>query len=231
MSRWAPPSLQVGGQLVFLLVGGQQLVDLLVAHGIDHGHQVADAVGVHLVAKLDFGLYFVAFGHGHVAHVVAEAHEFRALPVGPGAGHAAPDAQAFVHGRALPVAYHHLALQAHPRADEAKLPVAVRRLVGVHEVHVNVGPRNVAVELGVQMRQRLLQDFQAVNPHFGRREGVHPGNQAHAVFGGVGLLHQLVNLLRGLQNGLVDNFDGQLGAQLLGNFLRVAGHFSRVSGP
>ena len=150
---------QAVAQLVFLLVSAQQLVHLRVADLVDDGHQITDAVGVHRVAKFDFGFHFVAFGHGHVAHVVAEADEFGALPVGPGRGHAAPDAKAIVHGLALPMAHHHLAVQAHAGADEAKLPVAVRRLVGVHKIHVDVGPRNVAVELRVQVRQRLLQDF------------------------------------------------------------------------
>ena len=153
-----------------------------------------------------------------------------ALPVGPGAGHAAPDAQALVHRGALPVAHHHLALQAHARPDEAKLPVAVRRLVGVHEVHVNISPRNVAVELRVQVGQRLLQNLQAVNPHFRRRERVHPSNQAHAILGRVGFLHELVNLLRRLQNGLINDFNGQLRAELLSNFLRMLSYLLKGFG-
>nr|GFD12083.1 hypothetical protein [Tanacetum cinerariifolium] len=79
-----------------------------------------------------------------------EAHELRALPVGPGARHAAPDAEALAHILALPVAHDYLAAQAHARADEPKLAVAVRRLVGVHKVHVDGIPRNVAVVLRVQ---------------------------------------------------------------------------------
>ena len=122
------------------------------------------------------------------------------------------------------MAHHHLAVQAHAGADETKLPVAVRRLVGVHKVHVDVGPRNVAVELRVQVRQRLLQDFQPVYPHFSGGKRVHPGNQAHAIFGGVGLLHELENLLRTSEHRLVHHFDGQLSPQLGGNLLGVLGY-------
>ena len=40
-----------------------------------------------------------------------------------------------------------------------------------------VGPGDVAVELRVQVHERLLQRAQPGDPHLGRREGVHPGDQ------------------------------------------------------
>ena len=40
-------------------------------------------------------------------------------------------------------------------ADEAELAVAVGRLVQVHEVHVDLRPRQLAIELRVQVRHRL----------------------------------------------------------------------------
>jgi hypothetical protein len=79
----------------------------------------------------------------------------------------------------------HLAIQAHAAADKAELAVAVGRLVQVHKVHIDVGPGQVAIILRVQMHERLLERAQAGDPHLGRREGVHPGDQADAVGGGV----------------------------------------------
>ena len=57
--------------------------------------------------------------------------------------------------RVLPVADDHLAAQPQPAADEPELAVAVGRLVQVHEVHVDRRPGDVAVELRVQVRERL----------------------------------------------------------------------------
>ena len=50
----------------------------------------------------------------------------------------------------------HLASQAHPCAEIAELPIAVCRLVQIHEVHVDRRPRDVTVELRVQMDERLV---------------------------------------------------------------------------
>jgi len=133
------------------------LVDVGVAGVIHRAHQVANAIAVDAVAKLDLRRHLVALGHGHVAHVIAKARELRALPVGPGRGRARPRAQAGLHIFIRPVAHHHLALQPQPAADEPKLAVAMRGLVQVHKVHVDLRPRNFTVVLGVQVRQRLRQ--------------------------------------------------------------------------
>jgi hypothetical protein len=71
--------------------------------------------------------------------------------------------------------------------EEAGLAVAVRGLVEVHEVHVDVGPGQVAVELRVQVAERLAQRAEAGDPHLGGREGVHPQDHAGATRIGVGL--------------------------------------------
>ena len=55
-------------------------------------------------------------------------------------------------------------------------------LVQVHEVHVHCVPGNLFVELCVEMQQRLFQFLQAMNPHFGRRESVHPSDDTDTFF-------------------------------------------------
>ena len=56
-------------------------------------------------------------------------------------------------------------------------------LVQVHEIHVDLGPRNLPVVLSVKMGKGFFEQAQTGDPHLGRREGVHPGNQADAVRG------------------------------------------------
>ena len=50
----------------------------------------------------------------------------------------------------------------------------------VHEPHVDLRPGQLAVELRVQVRQRLAELVEAVDPHLRGREGVHPGDHADA---------------------------------------------------
>ena len=51
----------------------------------------------------------------------------------------------------LPVAGHSLSAQPQPGLDVGELSIAVRGLIEVHEVHVDLAPREIAVELSVQV--------------------------------------------------------------------------------
>ena len=62
----------------------------------------------------------------------------------------------------------HLPVQTHPAGDEAELAVAMRRLIEIHEVHVDAGPRQLSTELRVQVQPGLRQGLQPGNPHLGR---------------------------------------------------------------
>ena len=105
-------------------------------------------------AEADLGLDLVALGDGDLAHVVAEAGDLRSRCAScqPAAARA-QRAEPLRHDRVLPVADDHLAAVAQARLDEAELAVAVGGLVEVHEVHVDLGPGQVAVELRVQVQR------------------------------------------------------------------------------
>ena len=159
---------------------------------------------------LHLGFDLVALGHGHLPHVVAEAGDPGALGVVPGRRGPGPDAQLRLDLLILPVPDDDLAIATHAGADEPELAVAVGALVEVHEVHVDVGPGDVAVELRVQVHERLAQGAQPGDPHLGRGEGVHPGDQPDAVGGGVGLHANLVDRLRRRHDRLEDDLDRDL---------------------
>ena len=159
---------QCGSQLVFFLVYSTKVFYLLILDLVDDGYQVAHAMGVYAVTKFDLRFHLVSFGYRNLAHVVTKPHKIGPLKVVPSCGGPAPHVQLFVHCRVLPVAGDHLAFDPHPAHDEPKLSVAMGRLVQVHEVHVNFPPGDIAVELGMQMAKRFLQDLEAVDPHFCR---------------------------------------------------------------
>ena len=71
---------------------------------------------------------------------------------------------------------HGLARDAEAGLDIAELAIAVRGLVEVHEIHVDLGPRQGHVGLGMEMEQRRLQRIQTGDPHLRGGEGVHPGD-------------------------------------------------------
>ena len=197
----------------------------LVGHGVDELQHVRHGIAVAGVAELDLGGDLVAFGHGHFAHVVADAGDLHGLGIGPCGGDARPHADLVLDERIGVVAVDDLAVEAETGADEAELAVAVGGLVQVHEVHVDGGPRNVAVALGVQVEHGLVEDLQTVDPHLGGGERVHPADDADALRVGVGLLHGGDDFLVQLDRG--DPFDvhgDRLGGvQGLHDFLGVVG--------
>ncbi len=166
-----------------------QGVDLRVADGVDHGDQVVDAVGVHRHAPPQLGLDLVALGDRDVAHVVAEAGQPHRRERGPSEGGARPGPDTDRDARVVDVAGDRQAVEAEPGCHEAELTVAVRGLVQVHEVHVDLGPRERLVDLRVQVQHRLAQCVETGDPHLGRAERVHPRDHADARVVRAGLDH------------------------------------------
>ena len=77
------------------------------------------------------------------------------------AGGSGPGADPVDDLRILPVTDDRGPAESQPALDEPELAVAVGRLVEVHEVHVDLGPREVAVVLRMQVKQRLLERLEA----------------------------------------------------------------------
>ena len=187
------------------------------------GHEIADAIAVGREAELHFGRNLVAFGDRDLAHVVAEAAEFGALPIVPGARRAHPGADAVLNLRVGPMADDDLARETHAGVDEARLPVAVRRLVQVHEVHVDRVPGQITTELGMEMDERLLKRVQPAHPHLRRRKRVHPEDEAGAVRVGIRLKAKLGDFVRRGQQGLELGLERELrrGRKRARDLLRV----------
>ena len=157
---------QFGRDCVALLIFTCERLDLGVRDRIHLGHEIADAIAVGCESELHFRRNLVALGDRDLTHVVAETAEFRALPIVPGARRAHPRADAVLDLRVGPMADDDLARETHASVNEARLPVAVRGLVQVHEVHVDRVPREVTTELGMEMDERLLERIQSTDPHF-----------------------------------------------------------------
>jgi len=224
---------QFGSDRVALLVFGDEVGRLGVADPGDLGDQVADAPSVGRETELHLGADLVALGHRDLAHVVAEAAELRALPVVPGARGAHPGAEPVMDFGVGPMADDDLAAEPHAGVDEPRLAVAVRRLVEVHEIHVDRAPRQLGVELGVEMSERLLQRVEAADPHLRRREGVHPQDQARAIGIGIGFEAQLENLVGRGQQRLEHGLERQLFrfGERAGDLLGVGGDLLERSRP
>ena len=156
------------GDAVELFVLGAELGDGRFVDGVDVLDEIADAIAVDGKAELGFGGDFVAFGHGDLAHVVAKACELAALPIVPGARRAHPDGDAVLHFGVGPMPDDDLAPEPQAGMDEPGFAVAMCGLVEVHEVHVDLGPGQVAIELGVEMQEGFAQRGEAADPHLRR---------------------------------------------------------------
>src|SRR6185437_16483140 len=102
---------------------------------------------------------------------------FERLQIMPGAGGARPGGELVLYVFIPPETGNHLGVKAHAAGNESELAVSMSRLIQVHEVHVNGGPRQLAVKLRMEMRERLAQESQTRNPHLRGREGVHPRHE------------------------------------------------------
>ncbi len=65
------------GDLVFFVVLSCELLYFSVCHLLNNVDKISDAITVHRIAELDFGIDLISFGHGHVPHVVAEARDLQ----------------------------------------------------------------------------------------------------------------------------------------------------------
>ncbi len=166
-----------GDDVVLVEVGRDERVDLSVAGVVDGADEVADAIPVGREAQPADGLDLVAVGHRDVAHVLAEPGDAAAVPIVPCPRRPRPGPDPVLDLGVRPVAGDDRPLQPQPGGHEPELPVAVGGLVEVHEVHVDRRPRDVAMVLGMEVEERLVQALQPGDPHLGRGERVHPHDQ------------------------------------------------------
>ena len=140
--------------VVLVVVLSNELVDIGIGRLVDTAHQIADAVAVDAVAQPALASTLspsvtatsrmlspkrAIRAPSHRAGRRRRAPRRRGGPAPPGPSSARPPPCA-------------------PGAcgcHEAELAVAMGRLVEVHEIHVDIGPRDVAVVLGVQVQERL----------------------------------------------------------------------------
>ena len=110
------------------------------------------------------------------------------------------------------MAGYRLSPKRHPCLDVAELTIAVRRLVQVHEVHVDLVPRQREVHLGVQVQQGLSQSIEPGDPRLCRREGVHPRDDTDALIRGARLDARPAYLCCSGEHRLPDQADTDLRA-------------------
>jgi hypothetical protein len=190
---------------------------------IRSGDQVAHAISVYAISQLSLGGNLVAFGYGDIAHVVAEARYFEMLRFVPADRSAGPCGNLGNRILILPEADRNFACQPQKRRDEAELATAMRRLVQVHEVHVDGGPRQFTVELGVQVQEWPGERSQPGDPHLRWREGMHPEDEADAVLLTVGVATECAHLFGSRQHWLEHYLerDRRICVERRGDLLRV----------
>ena len=215
--------------VVLNLVVFDDALDLIVLDGFVGCDELVDGPSVDGCAEHALGFGLVAFGDGHVAHVVAPTHDLHVVGSIPAGAGACPGADFFGNGRIGVVADHDLAVDAQTGQDVTELTVAVCGLVQVHEVHVDGFPRDFEVVLRVELQQRLGEHFEAADPHLGRGEGVAPGDHADDVRVGGGFDHEGLDAVGGLQGRLKHHLDRNLAGcvERVDDFAGLLGHLTQ----
>ena len=119
---------------------------------------------VDLPSELDLRLYLIALGNGNIPHIIRDPHDTDVAALDHADRRAHPGADLFLNVRILPVSHDDLPLHAKAAEDVSVLSVSMRRLVLVHEVHVNGVIWNLAVELRMEVKQRLSVLLKSKNP-------------------------------------------------------------------
>ena len=144
-------------------------------------NQIAHSVSVHRISEAHLGFDLVTLCDRDFAHVVAEARDLQMLRVVPCARRTQPGCEFVGDIFVLPESDDYLPPHASAAGEKSKLAIAVCRLIQIHEVHVDRRPWQLAVELRVQMHKRLAECSQSLDPHFCRRECMHPHDEANTV--------------------------------------------------
>src|SRR5512146_1034439 len=107
--------------------------------------KVSHTKATNRIAQSELCFDFVAFRNSYLAHVIAEAGDLESLRVVPGARRSRPDFNFTDNVGVLPITNNDLVFKPHPAHAEPELAVSMCRLVQVHEVHVDRGPREFPI--------------------------------------------------------------------------------------
>ena len=184
-------------------------VHFLFGASINGLSQVAYRIGVAFPAQFDFDFHLVAFGDANVTHVVAETADLQFLTQNHAGSAAHPGSDPLGDFGIFPVAHNNLPVHAQTAGHKAGFTVTVSGLVQVHEVHVHGVVGDFFVVLGVQVQQRLVQLYQALDPHLGGGEGMGKDNHTGASVAVVDFFHHLGDFFGAGHHALVDDFAGQ----------------------
>ena len=215
----------VGSHGVLALVLSHLCVDFRICRGVCQNSDVADAPVLDLPAVLDLAFQTVAVGNRDITHVVAEGGNAGVFGNADGLGDLGELTDLLDYFVMLIIACHDLVRDAQLGKDEAVLTVTVGCLVEVHEVHVDLIIGKLLICLCVQVQEGLSQLLQALDPHLGRGEGMHPCDDAYAVIIVADDPHILDADLRCLNSGKEFDLNGiaDLLIQEIDHFFAVCG--------
>ena len=170
-----------------------------------------------------FRFHLVTVSYGYIVHLVAKTNDQHILRICPTCTNTHPYSNLMQCVFVFPITYYHFATDTHTSTDVSEFTVAMSRLIQVHEVHVHCIPRNFLVELSMQMQQRFLQLLQTVNPHFCRRESMHPSDDTDTFLVVVGSFENSFHFFGRVGSSFVYHFYREFAGvvQPVNHFIRV----------
>src|ERR1019366_8662329 len=119
---------------------GQDAIHFMVSYLFDAIDKISYSIAKDRIAQPDLCCHLVAFCYCYFPHVVAKASDFERLCVVPRTCGTSPCGELVLYILILPKSGDHLAIDAQAASNKSELTVTVRRLVEIHEIHVDRGP-------------------------------------------------------------------------------------------
>ena len=195
--------------VICIIIFIRQRSDVAFGYCLDRLCDLVDRIGVHFPAEPDLRFHLVAIRNRHISHVVSHPHHPHMAALDHADSCAHPGCDLLLYRFIFPVSDDNFTFNIHPGKNMPELTAAVGGLVLIHEIHVDRIVRDLPVELGVQVEQRLAILLQPEDPGFCRGKCVHPGDHAGACLIHICLVESLPDQFIGDQRRLQDNLIGQ----------------------
>ena len=169
------PSLtKLGNNGITLLILPAEKINGVLGDVIDQSGKITDSIAIHRTAKTNFGSHLIPLGDGHLAHIIPKAGKTGTLEIMPCTGSAHPGPDPLLDVKILPESHDDLSGKTHAGVQKSRFPVPMGGLMEIHEIHVDLIPWQIPVELGVKMNNRLPKISESADPHLRWRKSMHP---------------------------------------------------------
>ena len=122
---------------IFIVIFFHKGIYIRFRNGGNTFRNLIDRISVDFPPEFNLRLHLVAFGNGHIAHIIRHTHHADMAAFNNTDGSSHPHGYFAGYNRICPVTHNHFPLDPHPAYNMSVFTVAVSRLVFIHEIHID----------------------------------------------------------------------------------------------